>query len=577
MNVSEAIVRMLKAYGVEYLFGVPGDTSMPFYEALYDAVQGDDSLKHVMARDERSAAFMADAYARVSNRPAVCEGPSGGGATYFVGGLAEPHGSAVPVICLVSDTPLKSEHRGVLTAVDQVGLFQPITKWTTLAKTPDRIPALLRRAFRVATSGRAGAVHVALPEDLLSQPLSAAAAEDIWAEAACMVFPSFRARPDAEAVEAAVNALVAASRPVIVAGGGALLSQAQAELQQLAEALSLPVATTLTGKGCFPEHHRLSLGVIGGNGARDWANDALDAADLVFFVGCKTGSVTTVGWTLPRPGRAQVLHLDVDPVEIGNNYRTPIGLWADAKLGLADLVLAARRHLSQNGKTLRAAAWAEELAKQSAAWWRDAERDLGSDATPVHPARLMRELERALPEDAIVVADPGTPTPNFAAYYRLRCTGRHWVVPRAHGGLGYAIPGVVGAKLAAPDRVVVGMMGDGSFGMSAGELETLNRLRLPVTLIQCNNRSFGWMKAHARLFHGGKYLSMDFSDIDSAKIAAGFGLRGVRVERPEQLGPALREAVAGRVPTFIDVATISEEVELPPVATWTRRPAGAQH
>src|SRR5207248_4828286 len=161
-------------YRVEYLFGVPGDTSMPFYEALYDATQGaaGASLRHVMARDERSAAFMADAYARVSNRPAICEGPSGGGATYFVGGLAEPHGSSVPVICLVSDTPLRAEDRGVLTAVDQVRLFDPITKWATLAKVPDRIPALLRRAFRVATSGRAGAVHVALPEDLLAQPLS---------------------------------------------------------------------------------------------------------------------------------------------------------------------------------------------------------------------------------------------------------------------------------------------------------------------------------------------------------------------------------------------------------------------
>ncbi len=577
MNVAQAIVAMLKAYRVEYLFGVPGDTSMPFYEALYDSVTTDPALQHVMARDERSAAFMADAYARVSNRPAVCEGPSGGGATYYVGGIAEPHGSSVPVICLVSDTPLKSEHRGVLTAVDQPGLFTPITKWTTLLKTPDRVPAVLRRAFRVATSGRAGAVHLALPEDLLAQPLSAAAEADIWAEEACTVFPAFRARPEASAVRAATLALAEAQRPVVVAGGGVLLSQAQAELLALAEALDLPVATTLTGKGCFPEYHRLSLGVIGGNGAREWANDAVDAADLVFYVGCKTGSVTTLGWTLPHPGRSTVIHLDVDPVEIGNNYCTPIGLWGDAKLGLADLAAAARREREERGGEPRARAWADELARQSEAWWRQAEDALGAGGSPVRAPRLIRELERVLPDDAIVVADPGTPTPNFAAYFRLRRTGRHWVVPRAHGGLGYAIPGVVGAKLAAPERVVVGMMGDGSFGMSAGELETINRLGLPVTLIQCNNRGFGWMKAHARLFHGAKYLGMDFSEIDCAAIARGFGLRGVRVDDAEQLGPALREAIASRVSTFIDVATVSEELDLPPVATWTRLMARAQH
>jgi acetolactate synthase-1/2/3 large subunit len=560
LSGGQLVVEMLKAYQVRHIFGVPGDTSLALYDALCQAQR---DITYVLTRDERSAAFMADVYARVGFRPGVCEGPSGAGATYLAGGLAEPHASSIPVIALNSDTPLSHEGRNVLTALDQPALFAPITKWSILVKQAEHIPDVMRRAFRIATSDRAGAVQITLPMDVLADEVSA---PPLHAEAPCRTYPAYPTHPDPAAVERAADLLSQATQPVIVAGGGVVTATAWTELTALAETLGAPVGTSICGKGAIAEDHPLSLGVVGSNGRRPYANDVLQAADLILYVGCKTDSVTTAGWTLPPLTTSQViLHLDVDPAEIGRNYPTAVGLVGDARLGLAGLLAAVHARGVQPRPDPLAA-----LAGDVAAFWADFEAKAAATTTPIKPQRVIQALARLLPDDSVVVADAGTPTPFTAAYLRS-AAGRRVIIPRGYGGLGYAIPGVVGAKLARHQATVVGLMGDGSFGMSAGELETVGRLGLPLTLIQFNNACFGWIKVSQDLLYDGRCFGVDFSaDTDHAAIARAFGLRGVRVEDPEDVAPALQEALSADHPTFIDIVTECEVTEMPPVEKFER-------
>jgi acetolactate synthase-1/2/3 large subunit len=563
LKASQAIVEMLKQYRVKHVFGVPGDTGLALCEAFRRA-KGE--IEHILARDERSASFMADAYARVSCRPGVCEGPSGAGATYLVPGVAEANASSIPLIALTTDTPLSGEGRNVLTALDQQALFAPITKWCTVVKQADRIPDIMRKAFRVATSGRPGAVQITLPMDILDEEV-----EDslLHAEAACRAYPAYRTRPDPAIVQKAAELLLQAESPVIVAGGGAVISQAWSEITALAEALDIPVGTSITGKGSVSEDHPLSLGVVGSNGARTYGNVILESADLILYIGCKTDSVTTLHWTLPPLSADKtIIHVDVDPIEIGNNYPTAVGLVGDAKLAVVDLLQAVQEKLESSARSKQAPL--ERVADQMAAWWAEFDEKARMESVPIKPQRVIKELVEALPTDSIIIADAGTPTPFTAAYFRSQA-GRQVIIPRGYGGLGYAIPAVLGAKLAAPQSTVVGLMGDGSFGMSSNELETLGRLKLPVTLIQFNNSCFGWIKASQKLYQEGRYHCVDFSsDTDHVAIARGFGLRGVRVEHPQRVGAAIREAFASKQPTFIDIITESEVTELPPVEKWRR-------
>src|SRR6478672_300612 len=329
MNASEALVQMLIETGVTHIFGLPGDTSMSLYDALYHR---SGEIRHVMFRDERSASFAADAYARFTNRIGVTEGPSGGGATYIVPGVAEAHGSAVPLLCLTTDTPVSEEGRGVLTELDQVMLFTAVTKWTTKIKTSEGLPDALRRALRLATSGRPGATHLSLPADVLAGDIGDASThtDPLWGST-----PATPVRPDPAAIERAARLIEGAARPVIVAGGGIHASRAWEALTRFAEMLNVPVATSINGKGSIAETSAVSIGVVGGNGARPYANACLADADLVVYVGSRTDSTTTCHWTLPDITQPpKVIQIDVAPFEVGNNYPLVVGLTGDAKLTL---------------------------------------------------------------------------------------------------------------------------------------------------------------------------------------------------------------------------------------------------
>ena len=559
MNGAQLLVHALRTSGIDHIFGLPGDTGMAFYDALYH----EPAITHIMTRDERSASFMADAYARVARRVGVCEGPSGGGATYIVPGVAEAHGSAVPLLCLTSDTPVSQEHRGVLTELDQVGLFRPVTKWSERVNTAGGMEDAVHRVLRLATSDRPGAVHLSLPADVLEGDYdggrrSGGIAHDI--------VPSSRPRADALEVERAARLIEQAERPVIVAGGGIHASGAWQELTALAEATGIPVGTSINGKGAVSETSRVSIGVVGGNGARSYANAWIAEADLVIFIGTRTDSTTTSGWTLPaRSGAPKTIHIDLSSKEIGNTYPSEAFLLGDAAATLKDLFAA----IDHPGRLReRHADRLDRLAAEKAAYFERVRGEAASDAVPVKPQRLIAELRALMDDETVIVADPGTPTPYIAAQYELTRAGRWTVIPRAHGGLGYALPAVVGAHYGAAGKRVVGLMGDGSFGMSVGELETISRLNLPIVLVQCSNGSFGWIKELQHLYHDRRYYSVDFSTVDYGAIARGFGLAAVDVADPTDLRRTLQEALASGKPTFVNVFTEPQMTETPPVSAW---------
>ena len=568
MNGAQILVEMLIRYETRTVFGLPGDTSISLYDALHAQSR---RITHVMARDERSAAFMADVYARLSGKPGLCEGPSGGGATYMLPGVAEAHGSSVPLIALTSDNPISYEARGALTALDQPRLFESVTKWTALVKSADVLPHFIRRAFRLATSGRAGAVHLGLPKDVLTQEVGPTVALRVHAEEACKAWPSYRTRPSPDAVSRAARKLVKAKRPVILAGGGAVSSGAQAELLAVAQHLNAPVATTINGKGAIAETSPFSLGVIGGNGGRLYAGFAVQEADLVLFVGCKVNYVDTDNWRTPPRARPPVIvQIDIDPAEIGNNYPVDEGLCGDARLALADLLEALREICPA---PVDRDHWLDEIAQAKAGWLAQLDQadDAQMSAHPMTPHRAIRALRQALPPETVIVCDPGTPTPYLAAEFELDRAGRYTIFPRAHGGLGYAIPGVVGARLAKPESPIVGLCGDGSFAMSAGDLATITRIGGPTILILFNNGAYGWIKALQKLHHGGRYFSVDFTEpLNYRQIAEGFGLRVLEVHTPDEIAPAIQRALSHGVPCFIELATPGEHEVIPPVAEWQR-------
>jgi acetolactate synthase-1/2/3 large subunit len=561
MNTAQVLVEMLKDYGVEHIFGVPGDTTMVLYDALYHARSG---ITHIMARDERSASFMADAYARLSGRPGITEAPSGGGATYVIPGVAEANGSSVPLIVFTSDVPVVDEGKGTLTAIDQQRLLEAATKWSATVKRAAMLPDIIRRAFRYATSGRGGAVHVVLPEDVLMEEVPAA---KTYAEPACRRFPAYRTQAPEEALDAILTALIEARRPVVVAGGGAMLSGAWDEITRLAERLHVPVGTTINGKGSIVETNPWSMGVIGGNGGRPYGNELLAESDCIFYVGTKVNTLVTLNHTIPDPRRdVTVLQLDVDPTELGNNVPATVAACGDIGESLAALL----RRADARGVTPPVRERTPEyLARRAASFWTEVRERARSDEIPIVPQRIIDTLWHHTPDDVVIVADPGTMTPFVAAQFRTRRAGRSIVIPRAHGGLGYALPATVGAAYARPGERIIGLVGDGSFGMSGTELLTIASLRLPITLILFNNGTFGWIKMLQKLYFGERYYGVDFTDhMDAATVAEAMGVRGIRITHPDQLVAAIDEALDDDGPIFIDVPTKSEVDEVPPVHAW---------
>lgn len=560
------LVECLVRRGIRTIFGLPGDTGVHLYDALYHR---SDRIRHVLARDERHAAVMADVYARCTNSVGVVEASSGAGVTYVVGGLGEPYAASIPLLVISTDIRRTSRGTGAVTEVDQVALFAAVTKWAVAADRAADLPDLVDRALAVATSGRPGPVALILPDDVLAEHAESRIA------AGRPSLPRERPLPADGRVREAAAQLQAARWPAIVAGSGIHLSAAWDELARLAHQAGIPVATTIHGKGAIPETSSWSLGVVGANGARSYANDYLAAADVVLFVGTRANATDTNGYTTPPRDGAAIIQVDIEPERAGRNYPGSLALVGDAKATLARLVELLEGAPERSERIRR---W---IAERRQAWLSATTEaggpgnGAGSDAPPrLAPRAVLQTIRAIVGSDATVIGDPGTPTPNLACFWETTSAGRSVIIPRGHGPMGYAIPGAIGAALARPARPVVAFTTDGSLAMAGGELETAARYGLPIVFVQFTNRSFGWIKMLQHLYLGKRYFGVDHGPIDAVAVARACGMKGLRAERLEELATAVRESVETGRPLYVEVEVPDEIALTPPVAPWQAALAG---
>jgi acetolactate synthase-1/2/3 large subunit len=412
------------------------------------------------------------------------------------------------------------------------------------------------------TTGRPGAAQICFPNDVQKDAIDPSA---VWAQPGHDRFPAMRSAPDPADIEKAAERLVAARSPVIICGGGVVIAGACDVLDGLATLLNMPVCTTVSGQGSLADTHPLNAGVVGANGGVLATRAVVAQADLVLFVGCRAGSTTTEHWKFPSRD-VPILHLDADPMAIGTNYRTDVAMVGDALLGLNMLLSAVRDRIADrpdgvvDGRALAAQARAQKQAFFAPL--------AASLDTPIKPERVVDVLNRLLPARAIVVADPGTPCPYFSAYFNAPQAGRHFITNRAHGALGFSMSAAFGAAIGQPDAVVVAVMGDGSFGFTCGELETLVRRNVPIKMVVFSNAVFGWIKASQKAGYQERYFSVDFNRTNHARVAEAFGVKAWTVSNPADLEAAIKAALRHDGPALVDV--ISQELQdtAVPVSQW---------
>ena len=555
-NGARLFLEMLKLHGVRDVFGLPGETTL----ALYREWEHFPDVRHILTHDERAAAFMAEAYAKATGRVGVSEAPSPGG-SHPVPGVLESFKGSVPTVCFTSDVPFNNEKRNTLSGFDQNRLYEAITKESILITRAKDIPHLMRRAFRTALSDRPGAVHVRVPDDVYEEEIDIAESE---LYGGTCLWPADRPVADFAKIDEAIALLLEAKRPVIVCGQGAVVSGAGPEVRAVAEALSIPVGTTMTGKGAISETHPLSLRVIGARGGTSYSNRFLEEADLVFFFGSNTDSAGTDGRKLPSAARQpRIIQLDISRQEAGNNYRADVALVGDAK---ATLALMADR-IREKGLKGRAEN-GQDVAAAMAELDRSAAEAAKSDDLPIHPIRFVKELEALLPEKSLVLVEPSTGSIFSAAYLVQRREGRMFLSGYSMGALGYSLPAAVGAAVARPDHTIVSLGGDGSFYFNCGELETYSRLGLNIKYVLFNNNVFGWIRGEIEHVYNANPFATDFRYVDYCKIAEGFGLRTFRIDAPERIAPVLREAFSYSGPAFIEMPVKAQDALVPPVPRW---------
>jgi acetolactate synthase-1/2/3 large subunit len=543
MTGSRAFAEMLRDYGVSHVFYLPAIMLGGLAE------MEDMNIRRIMTHGEKSAAYMADGYARASGKPGICMAQQIG-ASNLSAGLRDAYMAGVPLIAITGGPSPAARYRNAYQEVEDFTQFDPVTKFNARIEHVTRLPDLLRQAFRAATSGAPGPVHLQM-QGLHGQVANAEAEMTPLVEVQFARVPPFRPVPEQVRINEAAHLLRSAKRPIIVAGGGVAMSRAQTEVVKLAEQLQIPVATSLNAKGTISDRHPLAVGVVG-TYSRYCANQAVSEADLVFFIGSRTGGQLTVDWKIPKPGTA-VIQLDIDPLELGRNYPNAVSLAGDAQATLQRLL-----------ETLEARAkggtdeWTARVRKLVDAWRTEADVMCASDATPIRPERICKEISDVLPSNGVVVSDTGHSGMWTSQMIELTHPQQRFI--RCAGSMGWGFPGAMGVKCALPHQPVICFTGDGAFYYHLAELETAARFNINLVVVVNNNSALNqeiplWENAY-----GGKAAKRTddlwtMRNTNFAKVAESLGCAGIRVEHPAQLKEALQQAIAMDRPVVVDVVS----------------------
>lgn len=561
LSCVELLIEYLKQEGVDAVFGLPGGPLTPVLDGLYH----EKSIRTISARHEGGAAFMALGYARLSGRLGVCCVTTGPGATNALTGIAAAKADSLPLFAITAQVATTTFGKGSVQdsvdRIDVVEMFKSVSKLSMMLPSPQNLAMTLRRAIRLALTGRRGPVHVNIPTDMMKQRVRLDLQRPHEYRPVSRVF-------DREAVKQAAALLLSARRPAILAGNGVALASAEPELRDLAELLAVPVATTPKGKGVFPEDHPLALRVFGVASSPQAESYLLSGeVDVLFVVGSSLHESSTQCWEQRLQPKEALIQLDIEPSVIGRNYPVAVPLVGEAKTTLRELLFHLRRLLAHGEHPFSRTADEFLDWKRSAQPYLNAEA-MASSAVPLKPQRLMREISAALPDNAVVFLDSGNNT-LWATHYLDAVRGRTFVHNWGEfGAMGFGVAAPIGAKVAAPHRPVVAIVGDGAFAMNGFEISTAVTHGIPVIWIVLNDSRLNAVYHGQQLQYAGRTIGCDFTRMDLASLARTLGADGIAVTRADEVGPALRAALAMGRPTVLDVKIDAEEV--PPIHSRIR-------
>lgn len=531
MHTGDVLVHLLKLMDVEYIFGVPGGQTLP----LYDGIQSAAGITHITVREERTAAYAATAYARMTNKVGVCDATVGPGATQFPTGLGEAYNSSLPIVAILSDLPSNWDHlrdKGTASqGFHQLDMVKPFVKWCAKVTTQDMLVSLVRQAFLKAVTGRPGPVVLSIPEDIFKMEwigeLPKVPKENGY-------FPKSRPLPGDEELNKAVELLVQAKNPVMIAGGGVMTSGAEFEVEKLAKKLSIPVLQTFSGRGALEDTHPMGVGMVGGLGTES-GKHLLEKADTCFLIGYKSGQNSSFGWTLPT-SKQNIIHLDIDEEEIGKIFDVKVSLCGDARSTLSRLN-SLLESINLSGDLIEQRKLSVKKAKGE---WQEScriEIQTKSEDGRLKPQQVLDELNKVTNQEDILVCDASFASGWGAIYFKQKEAGRRIITPRGMAGLGAGLPMAIGVRVAKKTPHIYLIAGDGGFAYSLGELATLKRYDLHITIIILDNENWGWMEFINKMNYDRTYF--DLNHIHYAKVAEGFGLKGYVVNSLEELSAAL--------------------------------------
>ena len=547
---ARALMTALEGEGVREVFGLPGGANLPMYDEFTRC-----NIRHILVRHEQSAAHMADGYGRVSRRPGVCFATSGPGATNLLTGIATAQADSAPVVAVTGQVPVHFIGKDAFQESDIMGMANPVVKYAFQPRTPEEVPISVQKAFYIAATGRPGPVLVDIPKDVQSAHAKMRTVDSVsmrgyhpWTD------------PDIQNVERAIETLIRADKPIILAGGGTIISSAFAELQAVAEMLSIPVVTTFKGKGAFPENHPLSMGPIGMHGHAE-ANKIITEADCVLAVGTRF-SDRSVGTFEDFESRRTIIHIDVDPAEIGKNQTTRVAVVGDVRASLRVMLrlLEARKVGPDEGGE-----WVRH-AREMREYWQE---NLKIHPGELGAAKILRKLRQLLPPESVVTTEVGQHQMWASLFFDVISPGTFFS-STGLGTMGWGFPAAIGAKVARPGVPVVDIAGDGSFNMTENSLATSVLEDIPVIVFLVNNYSLGMVAQWQRTFYNRRMVGVDQGRCpDYVKLAESYGAQGIRAQSMDELDAAIRAGLKSDVATVIDIPIDPEEDVLPFVQPGT--------